>query len=177
MLLVAAIVWLPSVGRAASPRALDSFVQRCHTSGLAVSLSPMGAAAGNVEVNVSLRNKSRRSCFLSGYVGFGLQDAHYRPQPSQQVQGSTFFRADTGPQRVVLKPGARAVTNLAWTDNAWPGEPLRGQCEPPSRWLIVTPPGERSHLLARFGTTFVCGHGHLTSTALTSARAGWRIGY
>ena len=109
-------------------------------------------------------------------MSFGLQDAHHRRQRSRERRGGTFFREDPGPHRVVLQSGARAVTNLAWTDNPWPGEPLHGQCEPPTAWLVVTPPGEHTHLLARLGTV-VCGHALLISTALTSARVGWRVGY
>lgn len=175
-LLVTAALVLPPANAVASTQALASYASRCRTSDLAVSLSPMGAATGNLEVNVFLRNVSKDSCFLIGYPRFGLQDPRHRPQPSHLIRGNTFFRQDPGPRRVVLRPGSSAIVNLAWGDNASPGEPTRGQCEPLSAWLVVTPPNERRHLLARLRTV-VCGHGTLISTAIATAPAGWQVGY
>ena len=175
-LLVALALGFVSAAASAASLRRESSVPRCHASDLAVSLSPMGVGAGNIEVNVFLRNRSKRRCFLFGYVSFGLQDVRHRPQPSHERRGNTYFREDPGPHRVVLRPGGSAVTNLAWGDNPFPGEPLRGQCEPASAWVVVTPPGERTHLLAPLRTV-VCGHGQLAATVLTSAAVGWRVGY
>lgn len=144
-------------------------VPRCHTPDLAVSLGRIAAGLGNVEVNVYLRNRSAHTCYVRGYAGFGLEDSGHGVQPSHVRRGSTYFQADPGPRRVVLRPGDRAVTNLAWTDNPFPGEPRRGNCEPLSAWLEVTPPDEHVPLLVRFGTS-VCGHGALASSALAWSR-------
>jgi hypothetical protein len=69
----------------------------------------------------------------------------------------------------VLKPGKRAETLLAWSDNPGPGEPQSGPCEPAAAWLEVTPPDESTQLLVRFGHR-VCAHGYLASPALRRAR-------
>jgi uncharacterized protein DUF4232 len=136
-----------------------------------VSLGRIHAGLGNVGVDLFLRNMSTRTCSLRGYVGLGLQDARHRTQHSEVRRGSTYFVADAGPRRVVLSAGASAVASLAWTDNAVPGEPQRGRCEPASAWLEVTPPGERTHVLVRLGAS-VCAHGRLVTTALHAARSG-----
>ncbi len=144
-------------------------VSRCHTSELDVSLSGGGAALGNVGVNVYMRNRSTHACFVFGYVGFGLENERHERQRARVRWGNTYFRIDPGSHRVILRPGARAVTNLAWTDNPLPGERQKYPCEPTSSWLEVTPPDERAYRLVRFGTV-VCGHGALASTALTASK-------
>jgi hypothetical protein len=108
------------------------------------------------------------ACFVFGYVGFGLEDHRHERQSTRVRWGSTYFRTDPGSHHVVLRPGERAVTNLAWTDNPLPGERQKYPCEPTSSWLEVTPPDERTYRLVRFGAV-VCGHGALASTALTDA--------
>ncbi len=162
------MVLRPSASDAARLQDLTSPASRCKTSQLAVSLSRVGVGAGNLDVSVYLRNRSTVARFLFGYAGFGLENDLHHSQRSRVYWGSTYFQADPGPHRVVLRPNARAVTNLAWTDNPWPGERQKGNCEPPSAWLEVTPPDERRHLLVRFGAS-VCGHGQLASTALSRA--------
>src|SRR5262249_51977686 len=161
--LIASIVLLLGVR---STAATGATVPRCHTSDLAASLSRFGAGLGNVATEVALRNRSDHDCFVYGYPGFGLQDSQHRVQPSRVRWGNTYFQTDRRPHRVVLRPGGRAYSNLAWGDNPAPGEDLRGPCEPVSAWLEVTPPGERGYLLVRFGQR-VCGHGSMSATALS----------
>jgi len=162
-LLVVSILLLPGGGHTAAAAAP---VPRCHTSDLAASLSRFGAGLGNVTTEVALRNRSHHRCFLYGYPGFGLEDTHHRLQPSRVRWGNTYFQIDPRPHRVVLRPGGRAYSNLAWGDNPAPRENLRGPCEPVSAWLEVTPPDERAYLLVRFGQR-VCGHGSMSATALS----------
>jgi hypothetical protein len=166
--LTAALCLLPAASTAGRAERTVVLISRCHTSQLAVSLGHFQAGLGNVGVNVYLRNRSTHTCLVFGYVGFGLRDRHHRRQRSRVQWGNTYFQIDPRPHRVLLRPGARAVTNLAWTANPVPGEPQKGPCEPTSNWLEVTPPDERAHRLVRFGMV-VCGHGGLFSTALTAA--------
>ena len=60
LLVAVSLLSLPTVSGAERVRALDPSLSRCHTPGLALSLSRMGAGLGNVEVNVFLRNMSKR---------------------------------------------------------------------------------------------------------------------
>lgn len=165
--LTAALCSLPAASTAGRAERTVVLISRCHTSELAVSLGRMEAGLGNVGVNVYLRNRSAPTCFVFGYVGFRLRDRHRRRQPSRVRWGNTYFQIDPRPHRVVLRPGARAVANLAWTANPLPGERQNGPCEPTSSWLEVTPPEERASRLVRFGAV-VCGHGALASAALTA---------
>jgi hypothetical protein len=64
----------------------------------------------------------------------------------------------------VLAPGRAAFANLAYSDVPVCAE----RCEP-SAWLEVTPPDERTKRLVPF-RGIVCGHSHLTVTALTATR-------
>jgi hypothetical protein len=144
-----------------------SATPRCHTSDLAVSLTSWGVALGNQSVEVAFNNGSGHSCYVYGYAGFGLEDAKHRVQRSLVTWGSTYFQRDRGRHRIVLRPGQRAFSNLAWGANAGPGEnPYR--CAPASVWLAVTPPDERTFRRVRFGRagTRICEHGHLRATAL-----------
>ncbi len=134
---------------------------RCHLGDLRSYLTHGGAAAGSVALDVVFKNLSGHACFVYGYAGFGLENAHHRPKPTRVVWGSTFARRDPRPHRIVLRPGRAAYANLAWNDVQVGTE----HCTP-STWLEVTPPDERSHRTIRFGG-LVCNHGRLTSTALS----------
>jgi hypothetical protein len=137
---------------------------RCHTVDLHVYLSRVGAAAGTVAGDVAFQNRSGHACFVYGYAGFGLEDAHHRVKPSRVTWGSTVARHDRGRHRVVLRPGRAAFANLSWSDVQFGNERCR-----PSAWLEVTPPDERTHRLLPFGA-LVCNYGHLTATALSRTR-------
>lgn len=121
------------------------------------TLAGAGVGLGNAHAHVYLRNGSGRACVVRGYLGFVLQTRRHRAQPSRVVHGDTYFERDRGPHDVLLRPGGRAVADLAWTD-------MPGSCEPPSAWLVVTPPGTA----VAFGAS-VCAHGRLRTTALTEA--------
>lgn len=137
---------------------------RCHTTGLHVYLLRSGAAAGSYALDVALQNRSRHACYVYGYPGLGLQDAHHRTMPARVTWGSSIARRDPGRHRVVLRPGRAAYASLSASDVPFGGEHCR-----PSGWLEVTPPDERSFRLVRF-TAPACDHGHLTVTALSATR-------
>ncbi len=140
-------------------------VPRCHTADLRVTLGRGGAGLGNVERPVYFRNRSGHACFVFGYAGFGLEDASHRVQPSRVHWGPTYFGGFWKARHVVLQPGARARTILAWGHVASPDEPQQTACEPTSVWLEVTPPDERTFVRVPFRDT-VCGHGWLDSPPL-----------
>ena len=137
---------------------------RCHTPDLRIYIVGIRGAAGTLAGDVAFRNRSGHTCFVYGYAGFGLQDAHHRILPSRLTWGSTVARRDPGRHRVVLRPGRAAFANLSWSD-----VPVRNErCVHPT-WLEVTPPDEFSHRLVPF-RSIVCNHGHLTATALSRTR-------
>ena len=162
-LLLAIAIGLAAVTGGASGTSTST--PRCHTPDLRVYLTRIGAAAGTVEGDVAFRNRSGHPCFVYGYAGFGLEDAHHRVMPSRVTWGSTAARRDPGPHRVVLRPRRAAFANLMWNDVPFGNEHCRQ-----SGWLEVTPPDEFTHRLVSFRGTFVCNHGHLTATALSRTR-------
>ncbi|HSC49047.1 MAG TPA: DUF4232 domain-containing protein [Gaiellaceae bacterium] len=139
-------------------------VPRCHTADLHVYLGRAGVAAGSWALDIAVRNRRGHACFVYGYPGLGLQDAHHRVMASRVTWGSSIARRDPGRHRVVLRPGRAAFASLSGSDVPFGNERCR-----PSAWLEVTPPDERSFRLVRFGAT-ACNHGHLTVTALAATR-------
>jgi hypothetical protein len=103
-------------------------IPRCHTPDLRVTLGRGGVGLGNVEVPVYFRNKSGRACFVYGYAGFGLEGPRHRPMRSKVTWGPTYFGGFWEKRRVVLRPGERAETILAWGDNSAPSEPQTYPC-------------------------------------------------
>ena len=139
-------------------------LSRCHTAGLHVYRLRSGAAAGSYAFDIAVQNRSDYVCFVYGYPGLGLQDAHHRVMPSRITRGSSIARRDPGPHRVVLGPGRAAFASVSASDVPFGNEHCR-----PSAWLEVTPPDERSFRLVRFIGP-ACDHGHLTVTALSATR-------
>lgn len=114
--LALALALLPLAAGLSSAGGATTAVPRCYTADLRVYLGRGGAAAGSVENEVAFRNRSSHACFVYGYAGFGLEDAHHRVKPSRVTWGSTFAQRDPGRHRVVLTPGRAAFANLAWND-------------------------------------------------------------
>jgi hypothetical protein len=149
----------------AFPAHAATTVPRCHTNGLRVYLVPGGGAAGTIDADIAFRNTGSSACFVFGHPGLGLEDGHHRLQHSQVTWGSTRARRDPGAHRVVLAPGRAAFANVSWSDVPHGSE----RCAA-STWLEVTPPDERTHRVVPFRGATVCGHGHLTVTALSATR-------
>src|SRR5690242_11910830 len=121
-------------------------VPRCHTAGLHVYLLPSGAAAGSYAFDIVFQNRSGHACFVYGYPGLGLEDAHHRVMPSRITWGSSIARTDPGRRRVVLRPGRAAFANASGSHVPFGNEHCR-----PSAWLEVTPPDERTFRRVHFG--------------------------
>lgn len=153
-------LWAATAGGVVTP----PLVPRCHTRNLHVYLIPNGAAAGSYAFDLAFQNRSGHACFVYGYPGLGLEDAHHRPQPSRVTWGSSIARRDPRPHRVVLAPDRAAFASMSGSDVPRGSERCRAY-----PWLEVTPPDERTHRTIRFGIT-VCDHGHLTVTALSATR-------
>lgn len=141
-----------------------AYVPRCHTPDLHVYLLHGGAAAGSYAMDVAFQNRSGHACFVYGYPGLGLEDAHRHTMPSRVTWGSSIARRDPRPHRIVLEPRRAAFANLSASDVPFGKERCR-----PSAWLQVTPPDERTFRLVPFGG-LACNHGHLTVTALSATR-------
>jgi uncharacterized protein DUF4232 len=152
-----------SAGTAGSAGGL-TLMPRCHTPDLHVYLIPNGAAAGSYAFDIAFQNRSAHMCFVYGYPGLGLEDAHHRAQPSRVTWGSSIARRDPGRHRIILHAGKTAFASMSGSDVPRGSEHCRSY-----PWLEVTPPDERTHRTVHFAAT-VCDHGHLTVTALSATR-------
>ena len=88
-----------------------------------MTLGREGVGLGHAERRVYFRNRSGHACFVFGYAGFGLEDAAHRAMPSRVHWGSTYFGGYWKARRVVLQPGEKAKTILAWAHIGAPDEP------------------------------------------------------
>jgi hypothetical protein len=125
---------------------------RCHTADLSGRLGFIQGAAGSRFGPLVLKNRSRHTCPLFGYVGGQLYDAAGRKLPTRIV------RDRSRPARTVtLAPGRSAFADLHWA--AIPSGGAR-RCPRP-RSFAVTPPDERTQLRVRWTAGPVCGHGRI----------------
>ena len=79
---------------------------RCHTSQLEVALLGAGAATGNVRNSFEMRNHSSAACWVYGYVGFQLLDAHGRALPQSLSRSTDSFFGQSDPSTRILLPSA-----------------------------------------------------------------------
>ena len=127
------------------------------------------AGAGNIVYALRLRNRSLRTCFVSGLAGLRLLGRNGRPLPTHVAPA---FRPGLTAVRVVLRPGHVARADARFTpDVPGPGEPVNArQCEPTAYRVRVTPPPGGGTLIARVSPpTPVCVHGAISLKALSPA--------
>jgi len=88
--------------------------ERCHTNQLDVSLLGAGAATGNVLNSFEMRNRSSAPCWVYGYVGFELLDAHGSALPQSLTRSTdSFFGQSDPPTRILLSPGTPPLRTRA----------------------------------------------------------------
>jgi hypothetical protein len=153
-----AVAAVPATG---SPAARTASPPPCRTVDLSARLGRIDAGAGQRYETLALVNRSRHTCHTYGYVGMQFLDAHGRALPTQVLRDRT-YRA----HRVLLAPGARAVTRLHWTVIPGTSDP-NGRCGPAPRRLEVTPPDETTHLTIAWAGGAVCGRGQVSVTRLS----------
>jgi uncharacterized protein DUF4232 len=130
---------------------------------------PGSAGAGNIVYALRLRNRSSRTCFVSGLAGLRLLGTTGRPLPTQVAPA---FRPGLTAVRVVLRPGQVARADARFSpDVPGPGEPtLARQCEPTAYRVRVRPPPGSGTLIAPVSPpTAVCEHGGMSLKALSHA--------
>jgi hypothetical protein len=132
------------------------------------SVIPGSAGAGNIVYALRLRNRSTRTCFVSGLAGLRLLGKTGRALATHVAPA---FRPGLTAVRVDLRPGARAKATARFTpDIPGPGEPTDGPCEPTAFHVRVAPPPGGGTLIAPVAPpTMVCVHGALSLSALGPA--------
>jgi hypothetical protein len=122
-----------------SASAADS--SRCHTSQLAVSTGPVGAAAGTIAASFVLTNTSKVTCTLLGYPGFSLLDNQGQPMIGNVGRkGGPAFPV-MKPARVTLAPRRAASFSVGYSDVPTGPEPCRMSVS-----ALITPPDETTQL-------------------------------
>jgi hypothetical protein len=140
-------------------------LDRCHTSGLALSAPGRpGAAAGNGFQEFGLTNRTGTACWVYGYVGMALIDAAGNQLPTRVVRdtGSRFGFAHLG--RYVVAAGATTPFWVHWEDVPVAAQP---GCTT-SAGLIVTPPDETTQLRLDGVHITACGGGELDVSPVTA---------
>lgn len=123
------------------------------------------AGAGNIVYDLTLRNRSTRSCFVTGTPRVTLLDKRGRPQKTH------ILPAHPGAQTAVLvtlAPGGKTTATARFSpDVPGIGEGHVGRCEPTSYTLLVTPNGGGHVRVPIKPPTPVCEHGQLQLSVYT----------
>lgn len=124
---------------------------------------PGSAGAGSVSYVLRLRNRSARSCRLSGVPPLRLLDRRGRPLPTRVLQPRA--------RSVVVPAGRTAAAEARFSPTvSGPGEPQDARCEPTAYTLRVGPlPGGGALTAKVTPPTPVCIHGRLTFRALRAS--------
>jgi hypothetical protein len=129
---------------------------RCHTSGLALSVIGTDAGAGNLVGTFGFANQLGVSCTFSGYPGAQLLDAAGDALPTNVVRGGGPFITSPPPTPVVVPAHGAAQFRIHWEQVPVGNET---QC-PVSTSLAVTPPDEYVSLTVPIAIR-ACGGGRL----------------
>ncbi|MDA8274929.1 MAG: DUF4232 domain-containing protein [Actinomycetota bacterium] len=139
-----------------SPSTTASGPSRCRSTALVPAVGGTSAAAGTIEVTVTLRSTAAGPCTLVGYPGLQLLGPGGVPLPTDVVRGGTLGFVSMAPATVVVAPGASVAFNIGFTDVPVGGETSCAQ----SASLLVTPPNAYGHvtLASRLAP---CDHGRM----------------
>ncbi len=132
---------------------------------------PGSAGAGSISYNLRLRNRSTRTCFVSGLPGLRLVGLHGKLLPTH-VRPS--HPGALTAVRVDVRPGGYAAATARFSpDVPGVGEGGYGPCEPKSYRLRVTvPPGGGLVVVPIVPATPVCEHGGMVLSVLIAGRNG-----
>ncbi len=126
--------------------------------------------AGHISYALTLRNRSPKSCVVSGRVGLRLLGRTGKALPTK-VQPAKLGQTS---KRVVLRPNGRAKASARFSpDIPGPGESTGGPCEPTAYKMRVNPPPGAGTLVAPIKPpTPVCEQGLIRLSTLvgTSSR-------
>jgi Protein of unknown function (DUF4232) len=120
---------------------------RCQPGQLTATLTSMGAATGNVGVDIVLRNVSAVPCHLYGFPGLQMLSASGAALPTTAYWGGSYLFPALRPHLVGLAPGQKASFDLAYGDNPTgnPPPPYQQAC-PTAAALVIIPPDDFTSL-------------------------------
>ncbi|MEV0236010.1 DUF4232 domain-containing protein [Nonomuraea sp. NPDC050786] len=128
----------------------ETAAPRCVTGQLRASIGRIDPGAGQRNADLSLTNRSARTCSLYGFVGLIMIDGR------GDALRTRVRRDRVTPHRVTLNPGRSAQAGLHWGVIQTGGEKT---CPTAARLMII-PPDESAHLEIPFTAT-VCDDGRI----------------
>ncbi len=172
ILLVALALALPAFGGVAL--ASSSASSACNGSQLSGSFKviPGSPAAGSISYRLTLLNKSRSTCFVTGIPAVVLLDKQGKALPTSVRPARPGIATSA---KVDLTPGSAAIADARFSpDVPGVGEGHPGPCEKTAYWLAVSPaPGGGSVRAPISPPTPVCEKGRLSFSLLTAAPASY----
>ena len=132
---------------------------------------PGSAGAGQISYNLRLRNRSSRTCFVSGLPVLRLVDRLGRPLPTHIAPSHPGALTAV---RVLLRPGAYTAATARFSpDVPGTGEQVKGPCERKAyRARVTAPPGGGIVVVPIVPATPVCEHGSMVLSVLIAGRNG-----
>ena len=128
-------------------------LERCHTSGLAISQDHGQVAVGNVAISFQLRSLAAQPCTLYGFPGLQLLDAAAMPLPTYLTWSRSGYLIGTVPeQTLTLKRGSSVYFVLEFTD-----VPATRQACLAATYLRVTPPNAYTSVVGPVHGIAPCG--------------------
>jgi Protein of unknown function (DUF4232) len=129
---------------------------------------PGSAGAGNIVYALTLRNRSRHACAVTGLPRVRLVGLHGKLLPTHVVAAAP---NQLTAALITLAPGASARATARFSpDVPGPGEDKPGACEPKAYRLSVDARGGGATVITIAPATSVCEHGQLQFSAYSAAR-------
>jgi hypothetical protein len=132
---------------------------------------PGSAGAGSISYNLRLRNRSSRTCFVSGLPHLQLVGRSGKALPTH-VRAS--HPGALTAVRVDVRPGGYTAATARFSpDVPGVGEGGYGPCEPKAfRARVTVPPGGGVVIVPLVPATPVCEHGSMTFSVMVAGRNG-----
>jgi len=128
---------------------------------------PGSAGAGNIVYALTVRNRSRTACFVTGVPTVTLLGARGGSLPTHLQEAAAPGKLTAVLVRLAPDRTARLTARFS-PDVPGPGEPVGKTCEARASKLRVVPNGGGSVVVPIEPPTPVCEHGRLSATAFTA---------
>lgn len=131
-------------------------VTTCQASGLSITVSGNGGAAGTEELTFSLTNTTTAPCKTYGYPGMLLLSTSGAPEPTTVVRGGRESFEKFPPARVEIKPGGSAYFNVGFEV-----VPVGTTSCSTAHKVEITPPTNQTHATVNVPDLVACDNGTL----------------
>ena len=159
----------------ATPAGTAAGTPQCQTPDMTVAVALVAGSQGmgSASLNITLTNTSGHKCTVTGFPGVALEDKNKDQQPTKVTWDPSVPKTT-----ITLANGASASSTARFdADVPGPGEPNSGPCESASLYMLVTPPNNKTQLVAPIDGTnnagiTVCESGALNVLALIPGTTG-----